>query len=797
VQFTLSTPNPPNIVNGETTHWVRGRIVRGNYGSGSAYGQPINLTTLIEDTEETNKGLSESEKKTLKVDSVRGFMPKDRIKIAMGSNKEKEANIEKVDTTDNNKLTLDKPLQEYYQKGTSVIIVSNSASGPPSLKSLSLSYTYEASSSLSACYAYNDFHYNHGTQAVRSFAPFTPTADQSPTLYLGFDKPFPHRSIALYLQVESPQPGEITKATQNRNKPRTDSPRIIWEYYDSKGWVSLGVKDETKAFTQWGIIEFSGPTDFTPRNEFGQTLYWIRARWESGEFLVQPRLRRILTNTIWASQEITIKEELLGSSDGQPKQTYRTAQFPVLKGQRLEVRSPQVPSADELAALEKSLGKNALTIVRDDLGRVEEVWVMWEKVRDFYGSSQTDRHYTIDHLTGLVQFGDGVQGMIPPQGRNNIRLAQYRTGGGKKGNLAENRIAQLKTTIPYVESVTNLEAAGGGAEQESLERVKERGPKWLRHRDRAVTWQDFEDLAYEATPDVARAKAIVPQFDPFSLWQNKWLPVFDLSVNQPGEIKVELTDLPETSQLEVKLYSPGKATPYAPNKESGLITYTVTQDDLKLQEDLKLGNNWTLAIAITNTEEQEISVRVKITYPSGSPLEEELRFKPKNDLSISKAGVVELIVVPHSTASQPVPSISLLDRVKTYIRDRCSPAIDLRITEPDWVEVSVATQIVPISMEVGDRVKAALENALLKFLHPLTGGRKGQGWAFGRRPHESDLYALLESLEGVDYVKSLSFTEKPLSNSYKSVKELIKERPNQFLIFSGIHKVMINHREKI
>ncbi len=72
--------------------------------------------------------------------------------------------------------------------------------------------------------------------------------------------------------------------------------------------------------------------------------------------------------------------------------------------------------------------------------------------------------------------------MIPPRGRNNIRLSFYRTGGGEPGNVAHETITQLNTTIPYIDRVINLEAAAGGADQEDLERLKERVPKQLRHR---------------------------------------------------------------------------------------------------------------------------------------------------------------------------------------------------------------------------------------------------------------------------------------------------------------------------
>jgi predicted phage baseplate assembly protein len=66
--------------------------------------------------------------------------------------------------------------------------------------------------------------------------------------------------------------------------------------------------------------------------------------------------------------------------------------------------------------------------------------------------------------------------------------------------------------------VTNYEPAGGGADAEPLARLTARGPRVLRHRDRAVAASDLEDLAAAASPDVARAVAVVPAFNPYNLW---------------------------------------------------------------------------------------------------------------------------------------------------------------------------------------------------------------------------------------------------------------------------------------
>src|SRR5207302_4688635 len=54
---------------------------------------------------------------------------------------------------------------------------------------------------------------------------------------------------------------------------------------------------------------------------------------------------------------------------------------------------------------------------------------------------------------------------------------------------------------------------------ESPDRLRARGPRRLRHRDRAVTAEDLEDIAFESSTDVARVRAVLPsRFDPFNLW---------------------------------------------------------------------------------------------------------------------------------------------------------------------------------------------------------------------------------------------------------------------------------------
>ena len=416
--------------------------------------------------------------------------------------------------------------------------------------------------------------------------------------------------------------------------------------------------------THSGLVEFLPPADFALGTEFGLTQYWVRARWDSGAYKFMPKLRTILLNTTTATQTLTLTNETLGSSNGSENQTFRTTRAPVLKSQQLQVREPELPPAGERAALEAEEGADAISTPNDAAGRPREIWVRWRQVPDFYASGPRDRHYVLDHLTGELGFGDGQSGLIPPIGTGNIRMARYQTGGGVRGNRPAATIMQLKTTVPYVDKVINHDAASGGANAEALDSLITRAPWTIRHRNRAVTLEDYQDLAMLATPEVARAKCV---------------PLFDLAADPD-------------------------ATRQAP-------------------------------------------------------------------------GTISLILVPRSVDPKPLVSLELLDRVQSYLDAHRIPTADLVVVGPDYVRVDVRVEIALSSLDVASKVEAAVTAALGKFLHPLTGGLDGAGWDFGRQPHKSDVYALLEPIPGVDHVHSLSLTPVPDRPG--------ADKTDRFLVYAG------------
>jgi predicted phage baseplate assembly protein len=166
-----------------------------------------------------------------------------------------------------------------------------------------------------------------------------------------------------------------------------------------------------------------------------------------------------------------------------------------------------------------------LTLRQEETLQVEEnrqgetVFVSWQRVADFSQSTRHDRHFTLDTATGEIRSGPAIRqrdgavhqyGRIPEAGRK-IQFSQYRYGGGVAGNVPAGRIQVLKSAVPFIDQVTNLRAAAGGRDQEELEEAKLRAARELRAQLRAVTAEDYENLAKMASRTVARVKCNIPQ----------------------------------------------------------------------------------------------------------------------------------------------------------------------------------------------------------------------------------------------------------------------------------------------
>jgi predicted phage baseplate assembly protein len=326
-------------------------------------------------------------------------------------------------------------------------------------------------------------------------------ADAEPAFYLGFDELPAERPVTLQL-VAAPRrfsgnvaarPAAATAAPAPATSP------VTWQYYDGVRWRPLAVVDGSEHLTRTGALTFLAPADLAPLARFDLVpRYWIRATSARDGPTDPRRLLGVFLNTVPAVQALTVADEPLGSSSGQPGQVFRLAGPPVLADQQVLVREPEPPSGADRLAIEAEEGPDAIQQRSDPVSGRTETWVRWHEVPNFVRSGPSARHYTIDHTSGTVTFGDGRRGAIPARGADGIRAA-YRTGGGPDGNVPTGAVSQLQSALPAIAAVTNPVAADGGATAETLAAVAVRGPQTLRHRDRAITRGDLEWLARQAS----------------------------------------------------------------------------------------------------------------------------------------------------------------------------------------------------------------------------------------------------------------------------------------------------------
>lgn len=450
----------------------------------------------------------------------------------------------------------------------------------------------------------------------------TPPADND-ALYLGFEEDMSNHILGIELEVDTAEGAGIDP----------NNPPYVWEVLsmeEEQNWEVLDVdRDTTLGLNVSGLVRLHLPTlRRAARNE--RMAYWVRLRMDfsknESRYNVSPQMNSLQVKswggTVGATNVTRVKDEVLGRSDGTPGQRFYLEHKPLI-----------ARTSDEY-----------LLVKRDD-GRETR----WSEVSDFSSSTGLDRHYTVDSDTGEVRLGPALpqqDGQVHRYGAladKNAMLIMtgYRYGGGLIGNVAANTLTVLKTALPYVEHVSNREAAQGGKDAESLDNGKMRVPGYLRSLGRAVTASDFEYLTNEAAPgQVGRAYCLQP---------------------------------PLTNQGEIVML----VIPLIPRLKG-----FIAPESLELSEELRE------TIQSYLDERRLLSTKLDVTQPAYQWVETEVRFSASQHYDFEK-------------------------------------------------------------------VREAVEARLFDFINPLIGGVDGKGWPFGRSLFVADVMAVLQTVPGVNFIRSV------------------------------------------
>jgi hypothetical protein len=338
--------------------------------------------------------------------------------------------------------------------------------------------------------------------AGASASASSPDLAQGRAIYLGFDAPLLGEPINVLLLVEERRHDQF-------------APMSV-EALIADRFVPIVVNDATRALGESGVLSLAFPIEPTPRELFGQTLSWLRLAPAAGARQAnwKPKVLGAYLNGVWASAAETLTRELIGSSQGEPNLTLYLARPPVVRN-TLELRVKEPLGDEELEEMQADSAGQVHTALENLPGK----WVLWKQVTDPGDATPAARVYGLDEATGEIRFGDGRHGMIPPIGRDAIMALRYRrTEPGAAGSqmvpgnaIGARASLDLVSPIDGVEQVFAADQAAGGAAPEEVDSVLRFGVARLRHRERALTARDIEDLALESSPDIAQARCFPRQ----------------------------------------------------------------------------------------------------------------------------------------------------------------------------------------------------------------------------------------------------------------------------------------------
>ena len=149
-------------------------------------------------------------------------------------------------------------------------------------------------------------------------------------------------------------------------------------------------------------------------------------------------------------------------------------------------------SVEEREQIVREGGKDSI-VDREDLGGT---WVRWLETRALFDAGPEDR--VLCHRSGSRRGCSSAtactEGFHRP---TSTTFAHSRTGlaAARSATSLPARSTASPRPSPGIESVFNPTAAGGGSDKATTEAMLTIGPRRISHRDRAVSAEDFEELA--------------------------------------------------------------------------------------------------------------------------------------------------------------------------------------------------------------------------------------------------------------------------------------------------------------
>jgi hypothetical protein len=595
------------------------------------------------------------------------------------------------------------------------------------------------------------------------FAAFGEKALVGAELLLGFNDKFPpgkeiHISFVLF-EEDLSSPGSHGGAREQVSP----SAHVVWDYLSRGGkWDELTLKkDTTLALTRSGRIVFTGPSDMDEKD------YWIRCRLEKGRYEIVPQINRILLNAISAVQIETIGEEL-GTGLGIPEQKVQLKKKPVINRITFSV-DDILDWPGLLQQLKDQAGSG-----RPSPGK--RIWNMFDLTTQ----------NLINQWKGDQEPGDALKYEIT-NALNNVLESRdlYEINSFQDIKLVDEAKKLLFEGLNFIPD----------AEVKALNRF----------------------LIEEAYPDkIAKNRMSIQVQRGNGEWEN-WHEVDDFESSGPDDPhymfdpeKGEVTfgnglngRIPLESQ---KIRASYKTTLGAKGNTPEGQKWRINNEGFKVK-----GKNQKAATGGKDAEPIEHAkararkdFRTPYRAITSGDYERLTRSTPGLKVARAKAipnynpdypciaipGTVTVVVVPYTREGTvtPVPGKGFIQSISNHLNMHRLVTTDVHVIEPEYVTVSVKCKVQVKKRSSPTEVKKRVTKSLKSFLDPLKGGPDGNGWPFGRSVFPSEIYQIIDKVEGVDYATGISITAEGYQK--EGGGDAIKIPPIA-LVFSGDHEVGI------
>ncbi len=246
----------------------------------------------------------------------------------------------------------------------------------------------------------------------------------------------------------------------------------------------------------------------------------------------------------------------------------------------------------------------------------------------------------------------------------------------------------------------------GNDEDEDLDAAKLRAITYVSEAYRAVTVSDYEDFSAKAIKELV-GKDEAFRTICFSNSNYEWTAV---GTKRPGHITIILVIRFEDQYLKAQEIN--------------------NEIDEQILETIEQGVDEGLKISISEGFQKGVEM-ASILVGDGSQIEA---------IEAATLETLKQLIINHVEVNLD-PKRILTTRVHAVF--------------PKFKEVNIKTSLILLKGINEDRAKTEAESMLHQFLDPITGGPQSDGWPLGRSLYCSEVYQILEGINGVDHVHEL------------------------------------------